>query len=191
MIERSRKPKRTGRPVEHIQLRLTVFASIFVVFFVIIFGRLWFLQVMAGEKYALLAEENRLREISLDSIRGSIYDCNDVLLVGNRPTLVVAASPSVMRDKKTLNKLSDLLELPVGEITKTLSSKKVAPLKPVVIKENVDQKTIALINEYQADFPGVEARAVPVREYPQGSLSAHVVGYLGRSGRKDRYRKEV
>lgn len=145
---------------------------------------------MAGEKYALLAEENRLREISLDSIRGSIYDCNNVLLVGNRPTLVVAASPSVNKDKKTLKKLSELLGLPVEEITKTLSSKKVAPLKPVIIKENVDQKIIALINEYQTDFPGVEARAIPVREYPQGSLSAHAVGYLGEVSEEEIKAKE-
>lgn len=134
---------------------------------------------MAGEKYALLAEENRLREIPLDSMRGSIYDCNGVQLVGNRPTLVIAASPGVAKDKETVKKLAHLLAMPEGEIIKKLTSKKASPLKSVIIKEDVDQKTVALINELQTDLPGIEARAVSVREYPQGSLAAHVLGYLG------------
>lgn len=190
MVKNRKKPKRTGRPVEHIQLRLTIFFSVFIVFFAVIFARLWFLQVISGKAYARLAEENRLREIPLDSYRGSIYDRNGVLLVGNRPTLVVAASREVVSDKATVKKLSKLLALSEKEIVGKLTSKKASPFKSVIIKEGVDQKTVAFINEMQADFPGVEARAIPVREYPLGGLSAHVLGYLGEVSEEEIKEKE-
>jgi penicillin-binding protein 2 len=53
-------------------LRLTFLTVIVIVMFVALFSRLWFLQVLAGDRYAELAETNRVRIVVTEAPRGNI-----------------------------------------------------------------------------------------------------------------------
>ena len=56
----------------------------------------------------------------------------------------------------------------------------VVPYSPIILKENVDRDTAALIQEWLVRLPGVQLKIEPIRNYLTGPLTAHVLGYVGR-----------
>jgi penicillin-binding protein 2 len=63
------------------------------VLFGIVFFRLWYLQVLDGDKYLAQARENRVRTERIEAPRGQIVDANDLTLVDNRRATVVSLDP--------------------------------------------------------------------------------------------------
>jgi penicillin-binding protein 2 len=141
--------------------------------------RLWSLQILSGETFAAQSEDNRVREVTLMAPRGRIFDRNGKPLVANRPTLAVVAAPSVLRDKALLAKLSAVINVQVPEIVRRIQTTKQEALQPRTVAVDVPQHAVSYLSEHQSDFPGVEVQVIPVREYPNGNLAAHVLGYVG------------
>lgn len=54
-----------------------------------------------------------------------------------------------------------------------------APFSPVKVRCNVSEEIARIVEEKSLDWSGVEVEIEAVREYPTGSLTAHVVGFLG------------
>ncbi|MCL5291841.1 MAG: penicillin-binding protein 2 [Actinobacteria bacterium] len=172
-LDKSQKP-------EDIKGRLFGFVVFAVLVFSVLLGRLWFMQVMQGESYQKQADSNRRRIIPIDAPRGYIYDRNHKVLVSNRPGLAISVMPTIAQvNKGVIDRLAVLTGMTTKEINDKLSATNADPLKPRVIKRDVDKKIVAYISEHQADFPGVDLTVETIREYPLGNLSAHVVGYLG------------
>lgn len=165
----------------HDQLKGRFAALGFVVFVVlgVLLARLWSMQVLNGSEFVVLAEDNRVREISLEAPRGRILDREGTPLVTNRPTLAVCVAPTVIEDEELLYDLSALLDVPVDEIRDRLESTREAPLTPRVITLDASAETVAYLAEHESEFPGVEIQARAVREYPLGDQAAHVLGYTG------------
>lgn len=158
------------------------FAALGIIIFMalgILLSRLWFLQVLAGEQYARMAEGNRLREIALQAPRGSILDRNGKFLVKNRAGLAVSLRPAALADKALIERLSKLLKVSQAEIVERVSEKRADPLKARVIKHDVGVRAVTQIKENRDAFPGVEIEAEAIRDYPYGKLAAHVLGYIG------------
>src|SRR6266487_6956629 len=74
-------------------LRVAIFGGIALVMFAVIFFRLWYLQVLSGDKYLAEANNNRTRTIRVEAPRGDIVDRNGKVLVENRITLGLQVSP--------------------------------------------------------------------------------------------------
>jgi len=179
------------RPDERIQVRLTAFGIFALIVFSVLLGRLWFLQVLTGRELTALAEGNRIRSVPIRAPRGIIYDRNGEILVDNRPGLSVSLVPSVVEQNEGLVKrLSSVLEMSPKDIEKKLREKAADPLKPRVIKEDVDEKTVVYLKEHQADFPGVKIQVEATRDYPSQGLAAHVVGYVGEISEDELKEKE-
>jgi penicillin-binding protein 2 len=150
--------------------------------FVLLFARLWFLQVMAGERYATLAEGNAIRTITVEAARGRILDRNGEPLVRNRFALVVSVQPSAMGDRQeeVLGDLAQLLRIEPDELTDRISRSRVSPFRPKPVAIDVPQDVIDYIHENASTrYPGVYAETLPLRSYPHGTRAAHVVGYVG------------
>lgn len=145
----------------------------------VLFVRLWSIQVISGREYTALAENNRIREISLDAPRGRILDRNGVPLVTNRPTRAVAVSPTSVDDTEMLYRLSTLLDMPLEEVVARVASKREAALSPRVVAIDASNEVVSYLAENESKFPGVEVQVRAVREYPQGKLAAHALGYTG------------
>jgi len=141
--------------------------------------RLWSMQVLAGDDYTVMAEDNRVREITIDAPRGRILDRNGIPLVTNRPTLAVCVAPSAKGDEDLIARLSTVLGMPVSEITERISSVKEEALRPRVVMIDATQQVVSYLAEHESEFPGVEVQVLPIREYPNGNLAAHVLGYTG------------
>jgi len=141
--------------------------------------RLWSMQVLSGTQYAAAAEDNRTREVSLPAARGRILDVKGRPLVTNRAVMTVTAQSSISQDTTLVAKLSAVIDVPVADIQKKLASYKQERLAPRTLRTDVPLDTAAFLVEHSADFPGINVESAAVREYPNGSLAAHILGYTG------------
>jgi penicillin-binding protein 2 len=156
-------------------------------------GRLWYLQVMAGETYAKAASENRTRKIVTAAPRGRLLDDLGRSLVRNRTSLVVTVDGAVVdRMKKAdraamLGRLAKTLHMPITELQARIKPCGAgdkppcwngSPYQPVPVKKDVAPDVAFMIAEHQEDYAGVNAGPAPVREYRYGRLGSHLLGYI-------------
>jgi penicillin-binding protein 2 len=89
-------PANDRRPPITPQLAIRVAGAGVIAFalFGIIFFRLWYLQVLDGDKYLAQARDNRIRTERIEAPRGQIVDASNVTLVDNRKATVVALNPA-------------------------------------------------------------------------------------------------
>lgn len=186
--------------------RLFVLRVLVLAILVTLFGRLWFLQVHAGEGYAEAASANRVRDVVTPATRGEVYDAKGRLLIANRTALLVSVNRSLLlrepRDgADVLERLAPvvgltpeaLLEkitpcgtrLPDGTLARSADGCwSGSPYQPVPVatydaRDPAALRKVLVVEEHREDFPAVTADFTAVREYPKDTLAAHVLGYLG------------
>ncbi|MEL7643523.1 MAG: penicillin-binding transpeptidase domain-containing protein, partial [bacterium] len=167
-------------------------------------SRLFSLQIINGNEYVSLADENRRSNINLPTQRGLITDRNGYVLAKNVPSYNVVITPAYLplddgAIQGVFRELSSLIDLPVsqGELNEetvrlftpcetdlgitqiVFIADSLAPYDPVRVKCNVDQTTAMVIQEKSADLPGVGIEVEAVRDYPTGELTAEIIGFLG------------
>jgi penicillin-binding protein 2 len=171
-------------------LRLTFLTVLIIGLFIALFARLWFLQVLVGDRYVALADTNRVRQVVVEAPRGDILTEAGEALVQNRPALTVSADRQVLLDNDdvprnaeaelAIARLATLLDLEQDEVMDRLTSRRYSPFRPVPIAFDVAPEVVFAVQEHQELFPGVVAETLPVRSYPYGELAAHLVGYLNQ-----------
>lgn len=149
--------------------------------FAVLFIRVFYLQVIEGEAYRVLSENNSIRLQSVDAPRGLIFDANRSLLVDNRPSFDLGI---ILKDAKpldeTVRKLAYYLEIPAEEISERIkSSKRVPSYKPVFVKRDIGRNAMAAVEVHKFDLPGVTINVRPVRHYINSMHASHLIGYLG------------
>lgn len=160
----------------------TLLLSFFVgaVFFVMVL-RLWHLQILGGEEYRSMSEDNRLRFLPVAASRGVILDRNGNVLVNNRASFSLAVIPQEVKDKeKLLDKLSALLGLDRAELAERWAKSKArARYYPLVLASDLTRDQVEIIEENRMHLPGVEVEMKPVRDYLNGMLASHLLGHIG------------
>ncbi len=181
-------------------LRLTFLAVLVITLFLALFARLWFLQVLAGDRYVELADSNRLRTVVTEAPRGAILAADGEELVRNRPALAISADRQALLNaagdpvdeeaERVIERLAELLELEVEEVIERLGSQRRSPFRPVPVALDVTPEVVFAVQEQRELFPGVVPETLPVRQYPQGTLAAHLVGYIGEISQDELLRPE-
>jgi len=168
--------------------------------------RLLTLQVLEGQAWKARAVNNYTNTISDPAPRGIIYDRNGYILARNIASYNVVITPAALPDddadiQHIYRELSELIDVPAGgpvtdeslDQAKLFAScvpgpaiadmvalgDSIAPYSPVRIKCNIGEELARVINENSVDWPGVSVEIEPIRDYPTGSLTANVVGFLG------------
>jgi penicillin-binding protein 2 len=169
-------------------LRLTFLSVVVIGLFLALLARLWFLQVLAGDRYVEIADSNRLDSVVIEAPRGAILTDGGDELVKNRPALTISADRQLLLDndgaprdeaaERVIVRLAAVLELDEDEILERMTSQRRSPFRPVPIEFDVAPETVFTVREHQELFTGVVAETLPVREYPHGEFAAHLVGYL-------------
>lgn len=163
-----------------VQKRLTLLILVLALFFLILLGRLAYLQILKGEKYFKIANFNIIRTTYVPAPRGVIRDRKGRILATDVPRLNICAIPSEIQDINIFcKKLAPLLEYPPSRIRKIVKQKGINPYQKVVIKAKVNNETMMRVAEVQPDIPGLHLEIQPVREYPNGKTASHVIGYVG------------
>ena len=84
------EPERRTSPLA---LRISIITGLAIAIFSVLFLRLWYVQVLSGDKYRTQANDNRIREIRVQAPRGDILDRNGKVLVANRTELAIQVTP--------------------------------------------------------------------------------------------------
>ncbi|NLH34369.1 MAG: hypothetical protein GX470_10605, partial [Lentimicrobium sp.] len=166
--------------------------------------RLFSLQIINGEAYLQQSEENRIKNISVQTLRGNLYDRNGIVLAQNAASYNIAITPALLPEdegtrEQIYRELSTYIQVPVTNGIVTDKSARFftpcqtdfgikeivligdtnAPFSPVNVKCNVNNEIAMVISEKRGTWPGVSVEIEPVREYPTGYLTAEIVGFLG------------
>ncbi|HEY5728643.1 MAG TPA: hypothetical protein VIS72_01235, partial [Anaerolineales bacterium] len=168
--------------------------------------RLINLQVIAPETWTNQAVENYTLRISDPAPRGIIFDRNGYVLARNIASYNVVITPAELPDddadiQHIYRELSALTGVPSGgpvtdetlDFAKLFSAcvpgptiadmvalgASLAPYTPVKITCNVSEEIARVIGEKSVDWPGVSVEIEPIRDYPTGSLTSNVIGFLG------------
>ncbi len=155
-------------------------ANIITFCFVIVFIRLWYLQIYKGELYQKFSIQNRLRQEIVRAPRGMVYSRNKQLLVDNIPRLDAVLTRQFLLDKKkTIKRLSEILgmdEVLIRKIIKKNSSQ--AKYRPIIIKKNLSLAEVANIETENSSLPGISVETFISREYVDKDVGAHALGYI-------------
>lgn len=145
--------------------------------FLFLLGRLVQLQFLYQDVYGRKSEENSIRPIARDPIRGFMFDRNGVLLVDNRPSYTCTITPAEFRPN-AIPFLSKILgvdsEFIQERIQKGVLYNRFAPTK---LRRDIDFPTLSAIEENRDKLPGVDYQIESKRYYPTRSKAAHLFGY--------------
>jgi penicillin-binding protein 2 len=168
-------------PSSPLRARLSVLSVIVGVLFVAIASRLWYLQVLAGDRYGDLAEGNRVRQVVVEAPRGRILDRDGKVLVRNRAAWAVTVKPSELGDRRreTLGRLARVLRTSRAKLEARLADYTGSPLRGAPVAEDVPMDQLFYLTEHADRFPGVAPEVLALREYPFATAAAHVLGYVG------------
>jgi penicillin-binding protein 2 len=190
------------------KFRLALYRAVLVVVLLVLVGQLWRLQMIRGEYYQEAADVNRFRLEQNPAPRGVIYDRRGYLLARNMPQTTISIIPAYLPEDEVerrdlLSKLADLIEMPLTSppsdplpkhsaqpvllsspkiesgILEILEEAKLAPYRPALLKAGVSREVAMVLEEEHLDWPGVLVQVEPVREYLYGSLTSHLLGYVG------------
>jgi|SRR5262245_61207286 len=176
--------KQDGAP--ELRRRAVLLYVILVFVFVGLFARLTYLQLIQGERYTFLSENNRVRLKRVPGARGMIFDRHGELLVDSRPSFDLFFVPEDSNaPEDTLRLLAHYLKWDEKELLKTFDENKSrAAFDEITLGRDVEWSTIVAVETHQLDLPGVTLRARPRRNYTDGPVAAHVLGYLGEVNQK-------
>src|SRR3990170_4252363 len=154
--------------------------------FLFLIGRLVFLQVIQGQRFTYLAENNRIRLKKIPGTRGMVFDRKGQLLIDSRPSFDLLFVPEDAQEPETtLRRLAGFLGRDEGELLGLLEeNKERPPFEEMVLGRDIDWRTLVVVETHQLDLPGVTLRIRPRRSYLLNSMGAHLLGYLGEIGPK-------
>ncbi len=182
--------------------RILLFIVLLLLVFVIFISRLYILQVVQADEWTAKALENSSEEINIPALRGVIYDRNGVVLAKNVAAYNVAITAANLPNddgsiQEIFRQLSKLIDVPVNRNAINVENPYVpctsdhgiaqiaeygessTPFAPVLVKCDVDERIAMVIKEKAADWPGITIEIQALREYPTGSITANMVGFLG------------
>jgi penicillin-binding protein 2 len=162
-------------------------------------GRLFFLQVVKGDYYVGISEENRIRLLNLPASRGQITDREGRIIAASRPSYTAFLIPyqvmeALPQRNSTLpeqsmasltHKLAVSLELDSSYLEQKLKSGWWTGYEPIKLKKDIDFQTVCIIEEQNEDLPGVIYQVEPTRKYLEAGWVGHVVGYVNELSKKE------
>ena len=153
--------------------------------------RLWYLQILEGDRYLTLSTNNRLRLRVVEAPRGFILDRNGEAMVENRPTFDLYATPEdVTNPAEVTGVLADILQIPASEIEARLAEGRTRPYQPLLLRKDLDEAMMVAVEERRIDLPGINLRIRPVRAYPSGGTAANLLGYVSEVNQSQLQREE-
>ncbi len=150
-------------------------------------GRVAYLQTFGREQIIRKADRQQHQSEVLYARRGSIFDSSGLLMAGTVQTQCLYIDPKFMQDEfqtagrslvdmdKAIKQLADLLDKNSFELSKMLSDRYAS--RYIKVADHLEERTVAEIEKLK--LPGVGFTPMPVREYPMGSLGAHILGGVG------------
>ncbi|HAL50283.1 MAG: hypothetical protein UU40_C0002G0044 [Candidatus Uhrbacteria bacterium GW2011_GWD2_41_121] len=158
-----------------------VIVAVFLIFGIFL-CRTAYLQIIKGDEYKLLAEENRVIHHTLISQRGIIYDRNGIALSKNTPTFNIIISSSIINEPLYQDKLQTLakqLSVSLEEIKE--STKAILSPTDILFARHVSYDQALSIMAQKSEYPWISVETNALRQYVTDSIPSlsHILGYTG------------
>jgi penicillin-binding protein 2 len=177
-------------PQEHLEQfnrRVAVVGAIVLACFVLLFGRLVWLQVIQHDYYQTRAEDNRISLVPITPIRGLIVDRKGEVLARNYSAYTLEITPSQVPDlETTIDGLAEFIDIQPKDrrrFKKLMEENK--RFESLPIRTRLSDAEVAKFIARRFRFPGVDIKARLFREYPRGAFASHLIGYIGRVTERD------
>ncbi len=157
--------------------RTTLYIAIGVIVLIFV-ARLYQLQLIYQSEYGKKSEENSIRTIPIEPVRGYMFDRTGQLVVDNRPAFTVTIMPFEF-DTSKIEFLASILALDPGFIRERLKKGAAySRFAPVKIIRDVDFRGLSALEESRARLPGVDYHIESKRYYTTHTRASHILGYL-------------
>ncbi|MDP9120044.1 MAG: penicillin-binding protein 2 [Acidobacteriota bacterium] len=163
--------------------RVRLMTGLVTALLVVIGGGFWFVQIVQGDYYRELAENNRLRKLPITAPRGLIYDRRGRLLVENLPSYNLTIDRSRCTDlERSLAFVASVVGRPPADLAELMQHYRSVPrFKPVLLAENLTLSEVARIGVEALEHPEFEVEVQHLRLYRHREQTAHVIGYIGEA----------
>ncbi len=163
---------------KHNLYRLQTMMVLCIMLFVVLLGRLVYLQLWRGDYYSKQSDGNRLRQSRIIAPRGLILDKDGKELVNNLPGYAVSLQKQTEYDQEMLQRLSILIDMPLDKIQERIKESR-NYYEPVRLRNNLPPDIVTKIEEQRRNLPDVLLEIQPIRTYPYKELAVHALGYVG------------
>ena len=168
---------------QNLRARLRFVQILVVMMLSVLSVRLYVLQVVRGERYAEIAQNQRRRRLPIPAPRGVIFDRNKRPIVNSRPIYNVILSREDVKDKNLnalVEPLSAGLNLDQQDLLERFEIVKSMPaFESILVKQDASPGDIAWVESHNLEYPELRVEQQPQRSYPPNGSLAHVVGYVG------------
>ncbi|MBV2352244.1 penicillin-binding protein 2 [Synechococcus sp. HK05] len=142
--------------------------------------RLGWLQLLHGQENRARADENRIRLLARNPVRGRILDRNGQVLVSSRLTYSLYLQPKQVNDQSwpaLRSRLSQLMGLPEAQLDQKRREGPGAQRYRIELASELTPQQVLRFREQSSGLKGAEVDLDVLRSYPHGSLGAHALGY--------------
>src|SRR5215216_4436201 len=168
---------------QNLRARLRFVQVLAIVMLGLLSVRLYILQVVRGERYAEIAENQRRRRLPIPAPRGVIFDREGRVLVDSTPIYNVILSREDVKGKDLstlVAPLSEGLNVDKDILRDYFDVVKAMPaFESIQVKQNASQGDIAWVEAHNLEHPELRVEQQPQRRYPDNGSLAHVLGYVG------------
>ncbi|MEC7885731.1 MAG: penicillin-binding protein 2 [Pseudomonadota bacterium] len=169
------------------ETRFTLLLSIGFMLFILLLGRLYYLQVINYKHYNTLSETNRIKYVPTLPKRGMIFDRTGKLLADSDAMYSVDLSLSEVDDlKSTIRAMKSLIGISEKDIADFYSRKdKLKRHDVVTLKNHLTDEEVAKVLSVRHLYDGVDISAKLLRHYVYDNATSHIIGTVGAVDRKD------
>ena len=158
--------------------RLKKMLAVALAVFVVLGGRLAWLQLYKGLYYGKQADGNRMRSTVIMAPRGRIMDVHGKVLADSSPGYVLSLQAGHSFSDAEVNLLARLLAMQPNVIREK-ADRAAETYEQIMIKSELTPQEITSLEEHLKDLPGISLNLQPMRHYLYGTSAAHVLGYVG------------
>ena len=163
---------------------------LFLLGFTVLAVKLYAIQVEGTAEMRHAAQEQSERRVRLAAPRGRILDCNGIVLAGSRPCVSIVCHCEYFQRRRWSDSAAEILaavkeiSLVTGLVPEVTEKDALRHLRlelsvPMTIWDDIDRFSFERFCEHSRDFPGFSVVEREEREYPNGSLAAHLLGFTG------------
>ena len=169
---------------------LKIIKKLFFFVFLIFIAQVFYLQILKGGEYSKISENNYKRVIAVKSLRGILYDRNQIQLIFNVPIFDLVIIPNdFYKNKNNLNEkiseLSIITEKSESEIREKINKANPYSYQPFLVIENIEKDKALIIEEQIKKIDGVSLEKNSIRNYVDGKYISNIIGYSGRISEKE------
>lgn len=166
--------------------REEIFQVIIVLLFFVLGSRMAYLQAFNQEKYSVLSERNRIKEKSIPSPRGKIFDRNGEMIATNGAGYRLVYLNERNMDPEKIREIAEMTGHEESFIEKRIKYGEIFPYtKENVILENLDMEKAHKLMEKIVDYPYLEVQTYYRRNYELDSTAAHTIGYVKKISKEE------